>query len=59
VMVDCGLDWMGKFERLHPRAIVLTHAHPDQAWGLRNGAPCPGACAAENLAGVNEVSHQR
>jgi len=29
VMIDCGLDWLGKFERLHPDAIVLTHAHPD------------------------------
>ena len=41
VMIDCGLDWLGKFERVHPDAIVLTHAHPDHAWGLRNGAPCP------------------
>jgi phosphoribosyl 1,2-cyclic phosphodiesterase len=41
VMIDCGLDWLGKFERLRPSAIVLTHAHPDHAWGLRNGAPCP------------------
>ena len=41
VMIDCGLDWLGKFERLRPNAIVLTHAHPDHAWGLRNGAPCP------------------
>ncbi len=41
VMIDCGLDWLGKFERLHPNAIVLTHAHPDHAWGLRDGAHCP------------------
>jgi phosphoribosyl 1,2-cyclic phosphodiesterase len=41
VMIDCGLDWLGKFERLHPDAIVLTHAHPDHAGGLKNGAPCP------------------
>jgi len=41
VMIDCGLDWLGKFQRLHPGAIVLTHAHSDHAWGLRNGAPCP------------------
>src|SRR6266513_3678719 len=41
VMIDCGLDWLRKFERLRPDAIVLTHAHPDHAWGLKNGAPCP------------------
>jgi phosphoribosyl 1,2-cyclic phosphodiesterase len=41
VMIDCGLDWLGKFQRLHPSAVVLTHAHPDHAWGLKRGAPCP------------------
>jgi phosphoribosyl 1,2-cyclic phosphodiesterase len=41
VMIDCGLYWLGNFERLHLDAIVLTHAHPDHAWGLRRGATCP------------------
>ena len=41
VMIDCGLDWLESFELLRPSAIVLTHAHPDHAWGLKNGAPCP------------------
>jgi len=41
VMIDCGLDWLGRFKRLRPNAIVLTHSHPDHAWGLKNGASCP------------------
>src|SRR4030095_6742413 len=41
VMIDCGLDWLGKLKRVDSRAIVLTHAHPDHAWGLKRGAPCP------------------
>ncbi len=28
-------------ERQRPAAIVVIHAHPDHAWGLRDGAPCP------------------
>ena len=41
VMIDCGLDWLGKLKRIDPSVIVLTHAHPDHAWGLKQGAPCP------------------
>jgi phosphoribosyl 1,2-cyclic phosphodiesterase len=41
VMIDCGLDWLGKLKRVDPSAILLTHAHPDHAWGLKRGAPCP------------------
>ncbi len=37
ILVDCGANWLGKFERLRPKAIVLTHAHPDHVGGLRDG----------------------
>jgi phosphoribosyl 1,2-cyclic phosphodiesterase len=41
IMVDCGADWRGRVARLAPSAIVLTHGHPDHAFGLADGVPCP------------------
>ena len=41
VMVDCGEDWSGRLHEIGAHAIVITHAHPDHAWGLKDGAPCP------------------
>ncbi|MGD8867192.1 MAG: MBL fold metallo-hydrolase [Gemmatimonadales bacterium] len=41
VMVDCGADWRGELAELQPHALVITHAHPDHAFGLEDGAPCP------------------
>jgi len=34
IMIDCGLDWLGKFARLRSNAILLRHAHPDHASGF-------------------------
>ncbi|MBX7067406.1 MAG: MBL fold metallo-hydrolase [Parachlamydiales bacterium] len=41
VMIDCGTSWLKKLKSLKPDHIVITHAHPDHCWGLKNGAPCP------------------
>ncbi|MFW6103000.1 MAG: MBL fold metallo-hydrolase [Chloroflexota bacterium] len=41
VMLDCGADWAEDVYHIRPNAIVITHSHPDHAWGLKNGAPCP------------------
>jgi glyoxylase-like metal-dependent hydrolase (beta-lactamase superfamily II) len=41
VMIDCGTDWRSRVHSIQPTFIVLTHGHPDHAWGLADGAPCP------------------
>jgi phosphoribosyl 1,2-cyclic phosphodiesterase len=40
-MIDCGADWRKALKSVAPTAIVLTHGHPDHAFGLARGAPCP------------------
>jgi phosphoribosyl 1,2-cyclic phosphodiesterase len=41
VVIDCGEDWLGQVAGWDVDAIVVTHAHPDHAFGLKEGAPCP------------------
>jgi phosphoribosyl 1,2-cyclic phosphodiesterase len=41
VIIDCGEDWLGEVDAWDAQAIVVTHAHPDHAFGLKEGAPCP------------------
>jgi phosphoribosyl 1,2-cyclic phosphodiesterase len=49
IMLDCGADWRGRLSAVAPTAIVLTHAHPDHAAGLSEGAPCPVYATGETL----------
>jgi ribonuclease BN (tRNA processing enzyme) len=41
VVIDCGQDWSEEVQNWDLDGIVITHAHPDHAFGLKNGAPCP------------------
>ncbi|MFP3920485.1 MAG: MBL fold metallo-hydrolase [Dichotomicrobium sp.] len=54
VMIDCGADWKGKFQEIGPDAIVLTHAHPDHAFGLEDGADCPVYATAETWSAIED-----
>lgn len=49
-MIDCGADWLRKLRAVAPTAIILTHAHPDHAYGLSHGADCPVYATAETRA---------
>ncbi len=49
LLIDCGADWAGRIDDLSPHAILVTHAHPDHADGLRDGAPCPVYASAATL----------
>lgn len=48
IMIDCGADWLGRLGDISPDAIIVTHAHPDHAFGLKDGAPCPVYATAES-----------
>ncbi len=41
VIIDCGEDWLDEVGDWEVDAVVVTHAHPDHAFGLKEGAPCP------------------
>ncbi len=56
VIVDCGEDWLGRLEDLRPSAVVITHAHPDHASGLKQGAPCPVHATAEGWDGMQRFA---
>jgi hypothetical protein len=47
VLIDCGEDWVGRAASLRPVAILISHAHHDDAAGLKRGAPCGVYASAE------------
>jgi phosphoribosyl 1,2-cyclic phosphodiesterase len=53
VMIDCGADWLDRVPRMHPDAIMVTHAHPDHVDGLKRGAPGPVYASGESWQEMN------
>lgn len=59
IMIDCGEDWRGRLSAVDPNAIFLTHAHPDHAWGLQDGAPCPVYASAKTWRAIGDFPIER
>lgn len=41
IIIDRGEDWLDNDDWFGAKAVLITHAHPDHSWGLKNGAPVP------------------
>jgi phosphoribosyl 1,2-cyclic phosphodiesterase len=41
LLLDAGESWCGRLDDLRADWIAITHAHPDHAFGLKNGAGVP------------------
>jgi ribonuclease BN (tRNA processing enzyme) len=60
VLLDCGEDWRGRLEEMgRPRAAFITHAHPDHAGGLADGAPWPVFATARAWEGLEGYPLER
>jgi phosphoribosyl 1,2-cyclic phosphodiesterase len=53
IMIDCGEDWRKEVWKIKPDAIIITHGHPDHAWGLADGAPAPVYASTETWQLIN------
>ena len=59
VMIDCGEDWLEQKDEVPARAILLTHAHPDHAGGLKEGAPAPVYGTEETWERIERITTSR
>ena len=48
LVIDCGEDWLGRIDEMGGSAILVTHAHPDHAFGLKDGSPVPVYATSES-----------
>ena len=59
VMIDAGLDWLGKLKRVGPeRDCAHTRASRSRL-GIKTGRALSGVCDAKNVAGITALSRSR
>jgi len=56
VLFDWGKTWKGKLNKLKPKVIFITHAHPDHAGGLTSDIKLPVYASGECFRQLKKLS---
>ncbi|HKK52803.1 MAG TPA: MBL fold metallo-hydrolase [Myxococcota bacterium] len=54
ILLDWGEGWGERLARVRPHAVLITHAHPDHAFGLGSHVHCPVFATKETWARVGD-----
>lgn len=54
MVVDWGEDWGGELDDVAPHSVVVTHGHPDHAFGLKDDVSVPVYATAETWRALDE-----
>jgi ribonuclease BN (tRNA processing enzyme) len=55
LLCDFGENQAGRLSEIRPDAIVISHAHPDHAWGLRDPSAIPVYASAATHAIIRDL----
>ena len=59
VMIDCGLDWLGKLKRVSPQRNRLNARASRSRLGIETWRALSGVCAAKNVERIESLPDQR
>jgi ribonuclease BN (tRNA processing enzyme) len=55
LLCDYGENLRGTLDKIRPDSIVISHAHPDHSWGLKDGTDLPVFASSTTHAILNDL----